>query len=134
MKRLRQIALQQEFLRAFDEPRVIEALHLTPAQRELIRAKQDEATLAIINLWPNDLKESRKLWEETWRAGDRPDRRVADPRANGRLARPGRQAVRRRVAVPAAGRLPAATLALRGCDRGPLWTLNRSDCQLRCDE
>ena len=67
LKRLRQIALQQQFIRAFDEPRVLEALDLTPAQRDAIRAKQDEVTLAILNDLPYDPKEARKLLEESWR-------------------------------------------------------------------
>ncbi len=67
LKRLRQIALQQQFVRAFDDPRVIEALQLTPTQHDQIRAIQDESSLAILNRWPNDPKDSRKLLEQTWR-------------------------------------------------------------------
>ena len=67
LKRLRQIALQQQFVRAFDDPRVIDGLQLTPGQREQIRAIQDESSLAILSGWPNDLKGSRKLMEQTWR-------------------------------------------------------------------
>ena len=66
-KRLRQIAVQQQFVRAFDDPRVVESLQSTPAQRNQIRAIQDESSLAILNRWPNDPKESRKLMEQTWR-------------------------------------------------------------------
>jgi eukaryotic-like serine/threonine-protein kinase len=67
MKRLRQISLQQDFGRAFSDPRVVDALQLTSEQRTQIRAIQDEAQVTIINLWPNDFKESRQLWEQTWR-------------------------------------------------------------------
>ncbi|HEX4143903.1 MAG TPA: serine/threonine-protein kinase [Pirellulales bacterium] len=67
LKRLRQIALQQQFVRAFDDPSVIDSLQLTPAQRDQIRAIQDESSLAILNRWPNDPKDSRKLLEQTWR-------------------------------------------------------------------
>jgi hypothetical protein len=67
LKRLRQVSLQQLFVRAFDEPRVVEALRLTPEQRAAIRAKQDEAMLALLNNWPNDPKESRGLIEQSYR-------------------------------------------------------------------
>ncbi len=40
---------------------------MTPGQRDQIRAIQDKATVAILNGWPNDPKESRKLLEQTWR-------------------------------------------------------------------
>jgi serine/threonine protein kinase len=43
--RLRQIALQSEGPAAFREPEVVEALRLTPAQRERIRAIEDEFRL-----------------------------------------------------------------------------------------
>jgi hypothetical protein len=66
LKRLRQIAMQQQFVRAFDDPRVVDALQLTPAQRDQIRSIQDASTLAILNRWPHDPKESRKLLEQTW--------------------------------------------------------------------
>ena len=46
--RLRQIALQSEGPAAFREPEVVEALGLTPAQRERIRAIEDEALFGQI--------------------------------------------------------------------------------------
>jgi serine/threonine protein kinase len=46
--RLRQIALQSEGPAAFREPEVVEALGLTPAQRERIRAIEDEALFGRI--------------------------------------------------------------------------------------
>ncbi|HTU24245.1 MAG TPA: hypothetical protein VMF30_02535, partial [Pirellulales bacterium] len=67
LNRLRQIALQQQFVRAFDNPRVVEALQLTRAQRDKIHDIQDESSLAILNKWPRDIKESRNLLEQTWR-------------------------------------------------------------------
>ena len=44
--RLRQIALQTEGPAAFREPEVVEALGLTPGQRERIRAIEDEILFA----------------------------------------------------------------------------------------
>ena len=67
LKRLQQIALQQQFVRAFDDPRVVDALQLTSAQHDQIHSIQDESSLAILNRWPNDPKDSRKLLEQTWR-------------------------------------------------------------------
>ena len=46
--RLRQIALQSEGPAAFREPEVVEALGLTPGQRERIRAIEDEALFGQI--------------------------------------------------------------------------------------
>ena len=46
--RLRQIALQSEGPAAFREPEVVEALGLTPGQRERIRAIEDQALFGQI--------------------------------------------------------------------------------------
>jgi hypothetical protein len=46
--RLRQIALQSEGPAAFREPEVVEALRLTPGQRERIRGIEEEARFAQI--------------------------------------------------------------------------------------
>ena len=46
--RLRQIALQSEGPAAFREPEVVEALDLTPAQRERIRAIESETLFGQI--------------------------------------------------------------------------------------
>ena len=46
--RLRQIALQSEGLAAFREPEVVEALGLTPGQREQIRAIEDQTLFGQI--------------------------------------------------------------------------------------
>jgi serine/threonine protein kinase len=67
LKRLRQIAVQQQFVRAFDDPRVVDALQLTPTQREQIRGIQDESSVAILSRWAAEPKDSRKLIEEIWR-------------------------------------------------------------------